>query len=197
MGLRRKKPSQTQATDTLIGAGTEFEGILKTKAGLRIEGQFKGTIECQGDLVIGKHGIVRSQVTARNLTVAGKLFGEVTARGHLMILSQGEIEGNIAAASLVIEEGARFNGTSRMSRAEKDDAGNLQRTGKPERYDQADRMGKTERYDHADRAGKPDRFDQTDRTGKPDRFDPSDRAAKPERTDPALEGAHAKGRQAG
>jgi len=185
MGFRRKKQSLTQATDTLIGAGTEFEGTLKTKAGLRIEGHFKGTIECQGDLVVGKHGIVRSQVTARNVTVAGKIFGEVIARDQLMILTQGEIEGNITAASLVIEEGAKFNGTSRMTRREKDDAGNKQWAGKPERYDQADR------------AGKQDRYDPSDRSAKPDRFDPSDRTAKPDRSDAAMDNAHAKGRQAG
>jgi|SRR5690606_35681305 len=173
MGFRRKKQSLAQATDTLIGAGTEIEGTLKTKAGLRIEGHFKGTIECQGDLVVGKHGTVRSQVTARNVTVAGKIFGEVTARDQLVILTQGEIEGNISAASLVIEEGAKFNGVSRMTRMEKDGAGKQQL------------------------AGKAERSDQTDRTGKTDRFDPSDRPAKSERSDAALENAQARGRQAG
>mgnify|MGYP000930024343 CR=1 FL=1 len=186
MAFWRKKQKSMQATDTLIGAGTEFEGTLKTKAGLRIEGQFKGTIECQGDLVVGKHGTVRSQVTARSVTVAGKIFGEVTARNQLVILSQGEIEGNISAASLVIEEGARFNGTSRMTRMEKNDAGKQPWAGNPERYGQADRAGKPERYDQADNMGKPERSNQqTDRSGKPDRSDAS------------LEITPAKGRQAG
>jgi cytoskeletal protein CcmA (bactofilin family) len=145
MGIWRKKSSPIQPTDTLIGSGTEFEGTLKTRAGLRIEGQFKGTIDCQGDIVIGKSGVVRSQVSARNVTIAGKLFGEVTARERLTILAPGELEGNIAAATLVIEDGAKFNGTSRMNRAEKDDAGRPQRTAKPERFEQTDRMGKAER----------------------------------------------------
>ena len=161
-----------QTTDTLIGAGTEFEGTLKTRAGLRIEGQFKGTIDCQGDIVIGKGGIVRSQVSARNVTIAGKLFGEVTARERLTILAPGEMEGNITAATLVIEDGARFNGTSRMNRGEKEDAGKPHRTGKPERLEQTDRTGKAER------------LEQTDRTGKA------------ERTEPAADAAQAKGRQA-
>lgn len=134
-----RNKSAAPITDTLIGVGTEIEGSLKTQAGIRIEGQFRGTIECQGDVVVGENGTVQSSIAARNVTVAGKIIGDVTTRGKLTILASGSLQGNVASRVLVIEEGGRLNGTTRMDRADnaaKTDRG--ERTDKPDRPDEAD-----------------------------------------------------------
>ncbi|HEY4392363.1 MAG TPA: polymer-forming cytoskeletal protein [Paenibacillus sp.] len=103
------------STDTLIGEGSIFEGKLKSSASVRIEGQMIGDIECGGDVTIGEKGVVESSIiNARNVTIAGQVNGNVQASNKLTITSKGKLYGNIAAASLAIEEGSIFEGTSRM-----------------------------------------------------------------------------------
>lgn len=103
------------STDTLIGEGSTFEGKITSAAGVRIEGQVIGDIDCEGDVTIGEKGTVESNIiTARNVIIAGTVNGNVQARQKLSITSKGKLRGNISASSLSIEEGSVFEGTSRM-----------------------------------------------------------------------------------
>ncbi|MBB6671679.1 bactofilin family protein [Cohnella nanjingensis] len=117
MFKKKKKPSPS-TTDTLIGAGTEMEGALKSQAGIRIEGVFKGEIDTRGDVVVGASGVARSNVAARDVTIAGKVYGDVVTKGRLTILSGGQLNGNLTAGVLVIHEGGQLNGVSHMERSE-------------------------------------------------------------------------------
>lgn len=101
-------------TDTLIGEGSIFEGKIKSAAGVRIEGQIIGDIECEGDVTVGDKGSVHSNIIARNVIIAGSVNGNIQARSKLSITSKGKLYGNMSAASISIEEGSIFEGTSRM-----------------------------------------------------------------------------------
>ncbi|MOA04715.1 Polymer-forming cytoskeletal [compost metagenome] len=112
------KANKRQATtDTLIGQGTLGEGKMICEAGLRIEGEYRGDIECKGDVVIGEVGIARSNISARDVTVAGQVIGDIVTSGKLVITSTGKLFGNISAHTLVIQEGGRLNGISEMEAA--------------------------------------------------------------------------------
>lgn len=102
------------STDTLIGEGSVFEGRIKSEAGVRIEGTIIGDVVCKGDITVGERGVVKSHLEARNVIIAGTVTGNVTAKEKLTILSTGKLSGNTSAASLVIEEGAVFSGSSKM-----------------------------------------------------------------------------------
>jgi cytoskeletal protein CcmA (bactofilin family) len=101
-------------TDTIIGEGSSFEGNIKSDAGLRVEGQIKGDIECQGDVTIGEKGLVHSNITARNIIIAGTVHGNVHATNKLSINAKGKLYGDIVTHTLCIEEGSIFEGTSKM-----------------------------------------------------------------------------------
>jgi len=109
-----KKRIDVSATDTLIGEGSVFEGKIKSKASLRIEGQLVGDIETEGDVTIGESGKAQSNIHARNVIIAGTVRGNVTARGTLTLTGTGQLYGNTSAGSLIISEGAVFQGTSKM-----------------------------------------------------------------------------------
>jgi|HigsolmetaGSP12D_1036236.scaffolds.fasta_scaffold00173_23 cytoskeletal protein CcmA (bactofilin family) len=117
--FKENRKGTSQTTDTLIGAGTEVEGVLKSQAGIRIEGQFSGEIDCDGDVVIGEKGTARSNIVARDVTVAGKIYGDVTTRGRLTIMPTGRLHGNASAAVLIVQEGGQLNGLSRMERKDR------------------------------------------------------------------------------
>lgn len=110
----KKKKLDPNSTDTLIGEGTLFEGRLRSEASMRIEGTIIGDIACTGDLTIGEHGNLTSNIVARNVAVAGILKGNITAQGKITITSKGNITGNITYEKLIIDEGAVFQGSSRQ-----------------------------------------------------------------------------------
>lgn len=114
--LRRNK--KLRQIDTLIGQGTTIEGRVICQSSMRIDGKFQGEIEAVGNVVIGEHGIAESNIHAREVTIAGKVIGDVTTKGHLMIMSSGQLHGNYTGPSIVIHEGAVFNGESKIEKTE-------------------------------------------------------------------------------
>ncbi len=82
---------------------------------LRVEGQAKGEVYCDGTLYIEEGGQVDARVVSANITVAGGLTGEILCQGKLQILPTGRVTGRVATASLIIQEGAVYEGELRMS----------------------------------------------------------------------------------
>ena len=89
---------------------SSFDGTFNLTRDLRVEGQVKGTITCQGTLFVAQGASVNATVDAENITVAGDLDGEIVCRGKLQILSTGKVHGKLTTASLVINEGAVYEG---------------------------------------------------------------------------------------
>jgi cytoskeletal protein CcmA (bactofilin family) len=119
---QKKQTIHPDSTDTLIGRGSSFEGTVKSEAGIRIEGNIKGQIQSVGDVVIGDEGEALSDISARNITIAGIVRGDLAISGKCTITSKGQLFGNCTAHALVIEEGGRFDGTSKMQSSEQETA---------------------------------------------------------------------------
>lgn len=109
-----KRPA---STDTLIGQGTLSEGKMNCEASLRIEGEYRGDIECKADVIIGECGIARSNITARDITIAGKVYGDIVTKGRLIITPSGHLTGTITASTVIIQDGGRLNGMCHMDSA--------------------------------------------------------------------------------
>ena len=103
-----------QESVSVIDRFSNFDGTFHSTRDLRVEGQAKGTIECQGTLHIAQGANVNSKVEAENITVAGELDGEVQCRGRLQILPSGRVRGKINTGTLVISEGAFYEGELEM-----------------------------------------------------------------------------------
>jgi cytoskeletal protein CcmA (bactofilin family) len=111
---RSSRPAQHEALESAVGATSSFQGILRSDGGVRIDGTFEGAIEVAGNVVIGQGARVVADVVARNLTVGGALKGNVDCAGQLQILSTGQVFGDIAVASVMIDDGGVFQGSSHM-----------------------------------------------------------------------------------
>ena len=110
MKKKNKKKRASGRTDTLIGPGSEVEGVLQCEDDLRIDGRFNGSIESQGCVTIGEAAIARSNISAREVIVAGKVYGDVTAENKLTITTTGQMYGDVHAASLIVMEGGLLHG---------------------------------------------------------------------------------------
>ncbi|MGU3473403.1 polymer-forming cytoskeletal protein [Paenibacillus sp. D51F] len=109
-----KENKRWSASDTLIGQGTRAEGTLSCQASLRIEGEYRGDIDCKEDVIVGESGVVRSNISAKDITISGKVYGDVTTTGRLTIMSSGQLHGSAAVASLIVQDGGILSGSCRM-----------------------------------------------------------------------------------
>lgn len=95
-----------------------FDGTFNLTRDLRVEGQVKGTINCKGTLFVAQGASVDAVIEAENITVAGDLEGEVNCRGRMQILESGKVKGKITTGTLVINEGAFYEGQLTMETGE-------------------------------------------------------------------------------
>ncbi len=106
--------TQTPESFSLIDRHSAFEGTLTSSRDLRIEGEMRGTVRCQGLLYVAEGSDVDATVEAANVTVAGQLQGNITCRGKLQILPSGRVTAKVITESLVINEGAVYEGELQM-----------------------------------------------------------------------------------
>jgi len=107
-----------------------FDGTFNLTRDLRVEGQVKGTINCKGTLFVAQGATVDATIEAENITVAGELDGEINCHGRMQILESGKVRGKISTTTLVINEGAFYEGELAMESG-KSQPGGSTRTPRP------------------------------------------------------------------
>jgi cytoskeletal protein CcmA (bactofilin family) len=96
---------------TFIGESVDFEGKLKARGDLEIDGSLSGRIElANGCVVVGEVANVDAYLVVKDLVVSGTLRGTIHATGCITIRKTGRVEGEIHAPRLQIEEGAVVDG---------------------------------------------------------------------------------------
>lgn len=126
-GFPPQAQAEPQGSISVIDQYSNFDGTYNSTRDLRIEGQVKGTIECRGTLHIAQGANVNARVEAENISVAGELEGEITCRGRLQILPSGRVTGKINTVTLVIHEGAFYEGDLEMGNQENRYSGRARR----------------------------------------------------------------------
>lgn len=106
---------QTDTSYSLIDRHSVFDGTFRAQRNLRIEGEVKGTIECKGMLFVAQGANVSAKVEAESITVAGDLNGEIQCQGRLQIMPSGRVRGKVSTVTLVINEGAYYEGQLEMT----------------------------------------------------------------------------------
>lgn len=115
--LSRSLHSDGQDVETLIGERTTFNGTLRCEGAVRILGTVDGEIDSKGGVIIEERARVTAKVSAAQVTIAGNLEGEVHCTGRVEIRGTGRVQGELHAGTLIVQEGAVFDGNSRMGNA--------------------------------------------------------------------------------
>ena len=109
----KRKDSSVVVT---LGRETKFSGMLKFKETLRIQGQFKGTIEAGGDLIVDKDAVVEvDHINVDSLTVYGDVTGDIYAADKVDMMTGAKVRGDITAARLRLADGVLFEGQCSMT----------------------------------------------------------------------------------
>jgi cytoskeletal protein CcmA (bactofilin family) len=99
---------------TIVGQGAKLEGTVVSAGSLRIDGQVKGQVNADGDVMLSPQSQVEADIRAQNVSVAGRFKGSIVVKGRAEIARGGRVDGNITSKTLVIEDGAIFQGQSTM-----------------------------------------------------------------------------------
>ena len=113
---RTNKQAEDTIVNSIIGAGSEFKGEFKINGLLRVDGQFQGTIETDGKVLIGQAGNAVTDIKARLVVIGGTVRGNIFATERVIFLSTGKIKGNIITPSLIMEDGVIFEGNCTINK---------------------------------------------------------------------------------
>ena len=99
---------------TIVGQGARLEGTVVSVGSLRIDGQVKGQINAEGDVMLSPQSQVEAEIRAQNVVVAGRFKGSINVKGRAELARGGRVDGDITSKTLVVEEGGIFQGQSIM-----------------------------------------------------------------------------------
>ena len=109
------------AAVVVLGKSTSFNGVLKFRETLRVQGKFRGTIEASGALIVDKDAVVEADhISVSSLTVYGTVIGAVHAQDKIDMMSGAEVHGDVSAARLRIADGVLFEGQCGMTGVDKE-----------------------------------------------------------------------------
>jgi cytoskeletal protein CcmA (bactofilin family) len=98
-----------------VGSGTVITGEASFKSMLRVDGRFSGRITSgTGTLIVGAGGQVDANVEVSVAQIHGVVNGDIIAGQRIELGRAAKINGNIQTPSLVIEQGAVFEGSCKM-----------------------------------------------------------------------------------
>jgi cytoskeletal protein CcmA (bactofilin family) len=98
-----------------VGNGTSLTGEASFKGMLRVDGHLSGQVKSEGGtLIVGNNGQVDADIEVAVATIHGTVNGDINASQRLELGRAAKVNGNIQTPSLVIEQGAVFEGSCRM-----------------------------------------------------------------------------------
>jgi len=101
-----------------VGSGTVITGESSFKSMLRVDGRFSGRITSgTGTLIVGAGGQVDANIEVDVATIHGVVNGDIIAGQRIELGRAAKLSGNIQTPSLVIEQGAVFEGSCKMVQA--------------------------------------------------------------------------------
>ncbi len=99
---------------TMIGKGVNIEGEVISEGDVRIDGAIKGIVKSKAKVVVGPTGSIEGDVECDNADISGKVTGKIQCDNVLFLKASANITGEFNMGKLVVEMGARMNGTCQM-----------------------------------------------------------------------------------
>ncbi len=103
------------ARSSVIGRSMKLKGNISAEEEILIEGIIEGSIKMKHNVIIGKSGKVKADITAREVIIKGEVNGNVHGTVKVEIVPGGVLNGDIISEKVVLAEGAKFKGNIDMS----------------------------------------------------------------------------------
>jgi len=112
---RAPEPPRQNRVAATIGPSIAIKGDVTGEEDLIVEGRIEGKILLKANSVtIGRNGRVKANVYANSIMVEGEVEGDLIGKDEVVIRQSGKVKGNVAAPRVVLDSGARFQGSIDM-----------------------------------------------------------------------------------
>jgi cytoskeletal protein CcmA (bactofilin family) len=112
-----KTKASAEDLNGFLDVGTDFNGEMRFRDVLRIDGRARGRIVSENTLIVGESGQVEAEIDCGVVSIRGRVSGRVRARQRIELLAGCRVEATLVAPKLVIEDGAFFQGECQMGPA--------------------------------------------------------------------------------
>jgi cytoskeletal protein CcmA (bactofilin family) len=117
----RRKQLPQKRIESLIGAGTEVQGDVTFKGGLRVDGHVQGNVAAaegeSGTLVVSEHARIDGEIRVAHVVINGAVNGPITATSHLELQAKARVVGDVSYGTLEMHVGAVLQGRLAPSEA--------------------------------------------------------------------------------
>ena len=111
--------SATAEAPSHLPTGLTVTGDLTSEQDIVIEGAFEGQIlSPERQVTIRSSARVKGKVVANAVTIAGDFDGTVVAAGRVTLSSTASVKAHLQTPSLVLADGAKFDGSVDPNRTE-------------------------------------------------------------------------------
>ena len=108
-------PLAQPARTSVFGSTLVFKGELSADEEILIEGTVEGTIAHHSkNVIIGKQGRVSALIHANSITIHGQVDGDIHGDVMVVLTDGCHVNGKIFCPRVVMEDGAKFDGTIQM-----------------------------------------------------------------------------------
>ena len=101
---------------SIISVGVDIEGNISANSDIRIDGKVKGNVASTGNIILGDKGVIIGDIRGKSVTIAGQVQGTVHSDSKIMLEATSALKGDIISKILVVQEGARFEGKSEVTK---------------------------------------------------------------------------------
>ncbi len=108
--------TSTQPSITIIAEGSLIKGSISVSSDFRLAGNIDGNITSDGKCIIASSATVLGDIVSPDSDIAGTVTGNLNVNQKLILRKTAVIKGDIRTSVLLVEEGARIDGTIVMGR---------------------------------------------------------------------------------
>ena len=96
--------------NTIIGKGSAISGNMKVNGFIRIDGDIDGSLETDGNVIVGENARIRGDLTAKSVIIGGIIKGNIKATESVKILSDAAVIGDVLSHKIQIDGSAIIHG---------------------------------------------------------------------------------------
>lgn len=100
--------------DTLIGVGTQVDGNVQFKGGLRVDGQVNGSVIAvdgtPSTLVLSEKARIEGEIQVTHAVINGTVVGSVRAAEYVELQAKASVAGDVYYKSIETHQGAVVQG---------------------------------------------------------------------------------------
>ncbi len=96
--------------NTIIGKGSAISGNMKVNGFIRIDGDIDGSLETDGNVIVGENARIRGDLTAKSAIIGGIIKGNIKANESIKILADAAVIGDVISRKVQVDGSAVIHG---------------------------------------------------------------------------------------